>query len=225
MEKVQTILFDLDGTLIDHFDVIFRCYEKALGDLNVEIPTPEEVRRAVGGSMEKTILEFVTEADHTEAVRLFREHFDKIYLDDIHVNPGGEWLLRNLKKEGRQLAVFTNKQGKGSRAICRSLGLDRYLEAVFGSLDTPFLKPQEAFTRHALETLAADASTSCMVGDSPFDIGAAHSVGMPCFCVTTGTHSREELEHDKAEGVFEDLYALGQAVFGIAPPLAHARRE
>lgn len=217
------MLFDLDGTLIDHFDVIFRCYEFALGSLGREIPSREILRATVGGSMEHTMRHFVDGNTLFDAIRLFREHFSEIYLEDITVHPGVTWILAALKREGKTLAVFTNKQGRGSREITRHLGLDRWLDGVFGALDTPHHKPAAAFSRHALDTLNARPDETCLVGDSTFDVQSAHNGGFPCYCVTTGTHSRSQLIEAGADGVYPDLFSLGEEVFGLNP--AGARDE
>lgn len=230
MNRFQTIFFDLDGTLIDHFDVIFRCYEFALGEVGDHVPSREVLRSTVGGSMEVTMTHFVVESAHADAVRLFREHFAEIFLDDITLHTGVEWILRALHGEGKNLAIFTNKPGEPSRRITRHLGLTPWLDAVIGALDTPHHKPQTEFSEYALQKLAANPGETCLVGDSEFDIQAAHNGGFPCYCVTTGTHSREELTRAGADGVFETLHSLGEAVFGLdpsadesinAPTLAH----
>ncbi len=216
----RTVLFDLDGTLIDHFNVIFRCYEYALEKLGCAVPGREVLRATVGRSMEVTMSHFVDESGHPEAVRLFRDHFARIFLEDITVYPGVEWILHGLRGQGRKLAVFTNKQGEGSRRIIRHLGLDAHLDAVIGALDTPHHKPAAAFSRYALEKLETPADRACLVGDSVHDVEAARNGGFPCFGVTTGTHSHEALLQAGAGGVFSDLYALGHEVFGLDPAAA-----
>ncbi len=214
----RLVLLDLDGTMIDHFNVIYRCYTHALSTLGIEVPPFERVRRTVGGSMEVTMRNFVGEERHAEAVRLFREHFAVIFLDDLVVLPGALWLARELRGQGRRLAVFTNKQGPGSRRICDHLGLTEVLDGVFGSTDTPHKKPEIAFTRHVLETLGAVPEETCLIGDSPWDIEAARNAGFPCHTVTTGTHGRAELEEAGADTVFANLYELGHQVFGLPLP-------
>jgi phosphoglycolate phosphatase len=213
LNSATTILFDLDGTLIDHFNVIYRCYQHALRKLGKPEPSYDFVKRSVGGAMEYTIQKFVTEEEHADAIRLFREHFAEIYLEDITVLPGVEWLLGELKSEGRKLAVFTNKQGPGSRAIIKHLGFDVYFDRVFGSLDTPFRKPDQAFSQHVLRELGAVHETTWMIGDSPWDIQAAQAVGMKCFCVCTGTHEYRELEAAGADGVFGNFFEMGEQLF------------
>lgn len=215
MAHHQSILFDLDGTLIDHFNVIYRCYRYTLEKLQRPVPSFDFVKRSVGGTMELTMHKFVDDDKHAEAVRIFREHFEEIFLDDITVLPGVEWLLQQLKEDGRQLAVFTNKQGPGSRAIIEHLGFSKYFDRVFGSLDTPHRKPDLLFSEHVLRELGADAATTCMIGDSPWDIQAAHVINIPCYCVCTGTHDPRELEADGAAGVFATCWDLGENVFGL----------
>ena len=55
-----------------------------------------------------------------------------------------------------------------------------------------------------------------MVGDSPWDVQAAHNAGFPCFAVTTGTHTHEELSAAGADGVYPSLSAIGAAQFSLA---------
>jgi phosphoglycolate phosphatase len=215
VENYKTVLFDLDGTLIDHFNVIYRCFEHTLNTLGKPVPSYDFIKRSVGGAMEQTMRKFVDEETHSEAVRVYREFFSQIFLEDITVLPGVEWLLHQLKEDDRQLAVFTNKQGPGSRAIIDHLGLSRYFDRVFGSLDTPHRKPEREFSAHALRELGAEAETTFMIGDSPWDIQSAHVVGMRCLCVCTGTHSAQELQAAGADGVFEDFYELGETAFGL----------
>ena len=217
MNRFRTIFFDLDGTLIDHFDVIFRCYEFALAEVADRVPGRDVLRATVGRSMEATMAHFVNGEAHTDAVRLFREHFAEIFLEDITLHPGAEWILRTLHSEGKNLAIFTNKPGPSSRKITRHLGLDPWLDAVIGVLDTPHHKPQAEFSLHALQQLAASSSETCLVGDSIYDVQAADNGGFPCYCVTTGTHSRAELTAAGADGVYETLHSLGEDVFGIDP--------
>lgn len=217
MEKFKTILFDLDGTLIDHFTVIYRCFEHTMQKLDRPVPGYDAVKRAVGGSMENTLRQFIDDETHAEAVQVYRTYFAKIFLEDIEILPGVEWLLPELKSRGIQLALFTNKQGSASRAICAHTGLDRHLDRMFGALDTLYRKPEREFSQHVLAELEASPASTCMVGDSPWDIATAQNIGMTCFCVSTGTHQAEELRAAGADAVFADFFDLGRIGFGIEP--------
>jgi phosphoglycolate phosphatase len=213
------VLFDLDGTLIDHFRIIYRCYQYALGQLGLEPVSYEKVRASVGGSIVITFGKLIPQEFVGEAVEHFREEFDRIWHEDIEILPGAQWLLKELHDQGLKLCVFTNKEGNRARRILSHIGMDKHLDGVFGTLDTPWRKPQPEFTNHVLEQLGTDPRHACMIGDSPYDVEAAAVAAMPCYTVATGSHSISQLlEEGGSAGVYPDLYALGESVFGLSRP-------
>lgn len=215
---IHAVLFDLDGTLIDHFATLYRCYEFALSRLGLPVPAPEVVRRSVGGSMEVTMRKFVGPEQFPAAAQLWREFLREHFLDDVRLMPGARELVTALHRRGLKLGVLTNKIGENSRGICAHLGLAPLLDLVLGADDTPYRKPQREFVAAALERLRASAGETLLVGDSPYDLDAARAGGIRAAFVTTGTHSAEELRAAGAvaETIFPDLFALGAAVFGLA---------
>ena len=84
------------------------------------------------------------------------------------------------------------------------------IDAVVGAGDTPWLKPEAALTAHALALLGAPAAGAVLVGDSPFDIQAAHNGGIPAWVVTTGTHDGAALGAAGANRIFLDLASIGR---------------
>lgn len=212
----KTVLFDLDGTLIDHFRIIYRCYCHALEAMGLPPVSFERVKASVGGSIVVTFGKLVEPQYVDEAVAHFRRHFDLIWHEDIEVLPGVEPLLRALQERGYLSAVLTNKEGSRSRDIIDLIGLRPYLAEVFGTLDTPYRKPEVEFTRHALAVLRADTADACVIGDSPYDIATGYNAGIPVYAVATGSHSLAELQADgRVTAAFADMPALAKAVFDI----------
>ena len=212
MPRFATVLLDLDGTIVDAFTTIHRSYVHTLPLLGLPAPTMEQVRRAVGGGLENAMRHFVPETLLAEAVRRHIEHTDRILLEDVKLMPGTLELLRRLHADGCILAVFTNKRGDHARLVCEHLGITPYLRGIFGAKDTPWLKPQPEFAAHVLAKLGSQPATTMLVGDSPFDVKAAHNGGFACWCVTTGTHDAGQLHAAGAEAVFPDLFALDAAL-------------
>jgi HAD superfamily hydrolase (TIGR01509 family) len=212
MPRFATLLLDLDGTIVDAFTTIHRSYVQTLPQLGLPAPTMTQVRRAVGGGLENAMRHFVPENLIAEAVKRHVAFTDTILLEDVTLMPGALELLRAQQAAGVPLAVFTNKRGDHARLICSHLGITPFLRGIFGAKDTPWLKPQPEFAAHALKTLGAEPKTTMLVGDSPFDVKAAHNGGFACWCVTTGTHDAEQLRAASAEAVFSNLFELQAAL-------------
>lgn len=212
MPRFATVLLDLDGTIVDAFTTIHRSYTEVLPHFGRPGPTMEQVRRAVGGGLENAMRHFLPEEHIAEAVRLHIAHTEKILLEDVQLMPGALELVRAQHAAGVRLGVFTNKRGAQSRRICEHLGLTPYLDGVFGATDTPWIKPQPEFAAHVLSQLGGEPETTVLIGDSPFDVKAAHNGGFACWCVTTGTHDAAQLQDARAEAIFPDLFALAAAL-------------
>ena len=193
----RTVLFDLDGTLVDHFAAIQRSHSHVRRHYGRPDATRDEIMRAIGGGLPEALKKTLgPDHDHLldEALPIYRAYWDRTMLDDVELFPGALDLVRDLHAAGARIAVFTNKHGPSARRICTHLGLDPFLAAVFGATDTPWLKPDVEFTAHALEKLSATAAATALVGDSPWDAQAALRGKLGgCFAVTTGTHTAEEL--------------------------------
>ena len=194
MPAFRTFLFDLDGTLADHFAAIHRSHSHTMTQLGLPAPTMAQVRAVVGGGLENAIGRLAGPALVARALPIYREYWDRTMLDDVGLLPGASELLAELKQRGLQSAVFTNKHGPSARLICAHLGIDRLVDGVFGASDTLWLKPDRRFTDYVLAQLKADAKTTLFIGDSTYDIQAAHNASLPSWCVTTGTHSADELQ-------------------------------
>ena len=218
MPKFQHVFFDLDGTLIDHFDTIHRSFCYAAQELGLPIPSYDKVLRTVGGSVPITASRLFPGADIDRIVELFERHFDEIIFDGLYAKPGAHWILEELHSIGIHSIVFTNKQGYRARQVCEHLGINRWLSGVIGTGDTPYRKPDKAFSEYVLKEFNAHHQRSCLVGDSPFDEAAAHVVDMPCILVSTGSHDTATLQKETRSEVFDSLYMLGKVVFGLDVP-------
>jgi len=206
--RLHTILFDLDGTLLDHFAAIQRAHTFTMRQLGLPAPTSAQVRAAVGGGVEVAVSRLVGPERTAAALAIYRPYWDATMLEDVQLLPGARELLSALKQRGAQTAIFTNKHGPSSRKICSHLGVAYLLDGNFGATDTPWLKPDPAFAAHVLRTLGAQAATTALVGDSPYDLAAAQQGGFEFYGVTTGTHTAEELRSAGAVNVYPDLIEL-----------------
>ncbi len=212
MPRFDTLLLDLDGTIVDAFTTIHRAYVHVLPRFGRPTPTMEQVRRAVGGGLENAMRHFLPEPLIADAVKLHVAYTDSILFEDVTLMPGALELISAQHAAGAALAIFTNKRGDQARLICRHLGIAPYLRGVYGARDTAWLKPQPEFAAFVLGELNARADRTLLIGDSPFDVQAAHNGGFPCWCVTTGTHDVDQLRNAAADAVYADLFAVAPAL-------------
>ncbi len=212
MPRFATLLFDLDGTLVDAFTTIHRAYVHTLPQFGRPAPTLPEVRRAVGGGLANAMSHFLPPELIEEAMKVHVAYSQQILLEDVKLLPGAAELLRAQHTRGTQLAVHTNKLGNAARLICAHLSVSPYLSGIFGAGDTPWLKPQREFTDYVLRELGANSANTLLIGDSPFDVETARNGGFPCWAVTTGTHDAAQLRAAGASAIFPDLIALGAAL-------------
>lgn len=209
--RFRTVLLDLDGTLVDAFTTIHRSYAHTLPQFGYPAPTMAEVRAAVGGGLENAVARFVPRALVPAVMKAHMAYSQQILLEDVVLMPGARALLEALHARGAACAVFTNKHGPSARRICEHLGVAPLLRGVFGAGDTPWFKPDPRFAAHALGALGAQAADACLVGDSPFDVQAAHQAGLAFAGVATGTHTEAELCAAGAEAVVPGLPELARS--------------
>lgn len=210
----DTFLLDLDGTLIDHFEVIYRTYAHTLRELGRPAPTLEQVRAAVGGGLENAMRRFFDEADLPRATKVYRAYWEAHLLDGVRLMPGAMGLLELLRGRGARLAVLSNKLGTSSRRICDHLAIAPLLDAVVGAGDAPWLKPSPELTAQVLKGLGSAPDRAVMIGDSPYDVETGRLGGFPAWCVTTGTHNAEQLAAAGADEIFPDLTAIARRLGG-----------
>jgi len=215
MPPFHTVLFDLDGTLVDAFITLHRAYCHTLPQFGLPMPTLEQVRRSVGGGLEKAMGNFLPPALVAEACRIHVAYTEKILLDDPVLYDGAKELVVALRAQGVRTAVLTNKIGDHARAVLAHLELAGEFDVILGARDCPWRKPAAEFTAEVLRRIGGNAAPCSLVGDSPFDLATACNAGFPCFCVTTGTHDEAALRAAGATDVYPGLRALAVAAFGL----------
>jgi phosphoglycolate phosphatase len=218
---MRNILFDLDGTLIDHFTTI----AKSIAYTQYMLGLPESdyatVRSTVGGSLPITLNKLCGAENVANAEPIFRAHFEEIIFDDVFALPGADWILKSLKQRGAKLGVFTNKYTRHSRSVLKHLDLLDYFDVILGTgeSDCPYRKPDPIFSAYALEKMNCTSEEAVLVGDSQYDIAAAEAGCMNCYLVVTGSHSSPELaKYISEDQIFKNLYELGAQAFKLPVP-------
>jgi len=194
-QKIQLLIFDLDGTLIDsRLDLVHSVNATLRYMQSPELPddviasyvgdgAPALIGRALG-----------SEANDEKLVRAGLEYFLSYYrghkLDYTHLYDGILEALASIEKSGngqpRKMAVLTNKPVVPSRAIVEALGLGKFFSLIYGGNSFPTKKPDPEGARAILREMGADPSQTVIVGDSGVDVLTGRNSGTWTCGVTYG---------------------------------------
>jgi pyrophosphatase PpaX len=199
--RYSTVLFDLDGTLIDSGEIILSSFRHATKTV-LEREIPDEVlAAAVGGSNIYDQMRAFDEERAEELVRVYRAHNEPLH-DELVAFEGIERVLQRLKAEGRQLGIVTAKRRRTVDLAFAILPLERYFDAVVTAEQTEHHKPHPEPVLTALDRLHAKPAEAAFVGDSPFDMGAGKAAGVFTVGVSWGKiHPVERLLETGADAV------------------------
>ena len=199
MHKYKTYIFDLDGTLLSTLADLAASTNYALRTHHMPERSIDEVRRFVGNGvkklMERAIPDGLNNPLFEETFATFRQHYMQHNLDTTQPYPGIMQLLEQLKAEGKNIAVVSNKFYAATRELCRHFFGDLVPVAI-GEREDIRKKPAPDTVIEALRELGVDKEGAVYIGDSDVDIMTAKNSGMPCVNVLWGFRDKEFLlEH------------------------------
>lgn len=207
--RYRTVLFDLDGTLVDSAAMILASFRHATKTvLKREIPD-HELLAAVGGPGLRAQMEALAPDRVDELVEVYSRHNVGLH-DGLQACGGVLDLLATLKDEGRRLGIVTAKRRATLDLAFEVLPeLQRFFDVTVGAEDTDRHKPNPEPLLTALDRLGEDPGNAAYVGDSPFDVQAAKAAGMGAIAVTWGAiHPRERLEREQPDAIVDTTREL-----------------
>jgi pyrophosphatase PpaX len=189
--RFPTVLFDLDGTLIDSGAIILASFKHATSTVLGRVVPDEELAALVGGTSLHEQMRLLDATRVEELVRAYREHNEPLH-DELEAFEGVEHVLRTLKRQGRRLGIVTAKRRRTVELAFAVLPLERYFDTVVTTETTERHKPHPAPVLAALEQLHASPEEAAFVGDSPFDVRAGKAAGVFTIAVSWGKLHPEE---------------------------------
>jgi phosphoglycolate phosphatase/AHBA synthesis associated protein len=169
----KAILFDLDGVLVDSYEVWFHLLN-AVATKHAYAPiTREQYKNSWGQGLEVDVKLYYTR--HT--VEQLRAEYDVMYPDYLHHMKVMEGAAKTLQSIALPKAVITNSPGKLARIALSTAKLDGYFKTVVGSDDVARSKPAPDGVLEACRRLGVQPQETIMIGDSRFDEGAAKAAG------------------------------------------------
>jgi pyrophosphatase PpaX len=189
--RYPTVLFDLDGTLVDSGAIILASFKHAARTVLARDVEEEQIAALVGGSNLHDQMRVLSPTHVDELVRVYREHNRPLH-DELQAFEGVEELMETLSEEGRKLGIVTAKGRQTVDLAFAVLSLERYFDAVVTADMTARHKPDPAPVLKALELLESEPADAAFVGDSPYDVAAGKAAGVFTVAVSWGKIHPEE---------------------------------
>ena len=209
----KTVVFDLDGTLLNTIDDLADAGNRVCAARGWPQHTVEEYKYFVGNGIPKLVERFSPPEARTPAVladtlAAFQADYGAHLRDKTAPYPGMPALLARLKAAGVQLAVFSNKADPLARQVVADYFDAALFDAVRGALPGVPTKPAPQGTLALMQAIGADPAATLYVGDSNVDVDTAHNAGLPCCGVLWGFRTRQELTDAGAEHLAADAEEL-----------------
>lgn len=191
----KTILFDLDGTLIDSTDAILNSFQGAFKALGLTSKNNEEIKNLIGYPLEQMFRMLYPDKVNLskEFVLAYREIYAQIYLEQTTLLPKAKEALE-LGSEIADLGIVTTKGGKFTPILLDYLGVKKFFKTLITLEDITNPKPHAEPILLALEKMQKTKENAYMIGDTILDIQAAMAANITPLALSCGYGDEDELK-------------------------------
>jgi phosphoglycolate phosphatase len=206
MKQIFTILFDLDGTLVDTAPDLMRAHNHVMKKFGYPTKSTEEIRNLVGqgagamlgrsiwGQAKKEFGKVQNEKIKKEMIDAFVDYYGKNIINESTLINGVKEFLKWCKEKNISMAVCTNKQEHLAIDLLKKIGIYDYFEYVAGSNTFDYCKPDPRHLTNVIEILGGEIKRSIMIGDSETDANAAKNSGIPVILLEDGYTEKNATE-------------------------------
>jgi len=193
VSKEVTILFDLDGTLIDSTEAILESFHNSFDFYKYMHPSDEEIKALIGHPLDIMYENLGIEDDKVwDFVGTYKEHYRKISTKKTVLLDYAIEAIREAQKIAR-LGVVTTKTALYSRELLEHFGVMDAFEVLIGREDVQNPKPHAEPINKAVSIMKSNKCDTWMIGDTRLDIASADNAGVKSVAVLSGYDKREQL--------------------------------
>ncbi|NMC56430.1 MAG: HAD family hydrolase [Eubacteriaceae bacterium] len=207
MKNIDTVIFDLDGTLLDTIEDLTDSVNYILAKHIYPTRNIDEIRSFVGNGMRRLIELSAPSGLDEEKIESLFEELKEYYTAHSNIKTklytGILELLSYLKSNGYKTAIVSNKN---HAAVCelRQIYFNDYIETAIGQKEVIRRKPYADCVFSALESLGCECENAVYIGDSEVDIKTAQNAGMDCIAVSWGFRDKKQLIEAGAQIIADD---------------------
>ncbi len=190
----MTILFDLDGTLIDSTEAILESFRNSFDVHGHPHPEDEAIKALIGHPLDVMYAELGVEKSKVwEFVGTYKEYYRVISTQKTVLLPKAREAVEEAAKFAR-LGIVTTKTGKYSRILMEHFELMHHFEVLIGYEDVKNPKPHAEPIEKAMEKMGVTKERCWIIGDTRLDIGSANNAGIKSVGVLSGYDNAEQLK-------------------------------
>lgn len=207
--RLELIVFDWDGTLMDSTATIARAIQLAARDMGVTPPTDTAARHVIGLGLSDALTHAVPDLPlerYGEMSERYRQHYQS-NSRSLELFEGIPELLHELKSRGHYLAVATGKSRRGLNDVMAHFGLDSLMDAS-RCADECFSKPHPQMLEELLDELGVAPGATVMIGDTTHDLQMAKNAGVAAVAVSYGAHDPAALAAEQPEAYCNSVEEL-----------------
>lgn len=203
MGKYNTIIFDMDGTLLDTLDDLTNSVNFALKQFGMKEFSKTEIKMRVGNGVRTLLSRVVPDGEKNpqfeDVFTVFKKHYGEHCNDMTAPYEGICELLQKLKQEGYSIAIVSNKLDSAVKDLC-NMHFKGLVDVAVGERDGIARKPAPDMILAAMDELGQNENdkSAVYIGDSEVDLETARQAGLPCVSVLWGFRDRDFLEEQGA---------------------------
>lgn len=184
MERINTVLFDFDGTIMDTNSVILQSWQHTFRTVEGKERPQQEIFETFGEPLYVTMEKLLPQIPVEDGVKIYRGYHYDNFTDLIEVFPGILELLEEIKNRGYKTGIVTSRLRHTTEIGLKKYNMQKYFDTVVTCDDTDKHKPDPEPVNIALERLGAKPEEAIMIGDSMFDILCARNAGVKAALVS-----------------------------------------
>lgn len=207
MKKIECVIFDLDGTLLDSRECSIKATKAAFTEMGLKVPSEVVIEHYMGIPIEESFFKMseqpLDQETATELIRVFRTYYQTYEESTLNVFPEIPHVLEILMKRKVPCFVVSSKKTAVVKRNLAAQNLVAFFEEILGSDAVSHYKPHPEGINKVVTQYQFDPTRTIMVGDAIFDIQMGKAAGVKTIAVTWGSHDAKKLSAEKPDALAE----------------------
>jgi len=210
MTRITTLLFDIDGTLVDSNDYHARAWQEVFREAGHDLPI-DMIHDQVGKGGDNLVPSLLPDLSEAEQERIAKGHgprYGELYIDKVRPFPKARDLLARARQEGLTVALATSANPEELDHYVDLLDARDLIDLTTSKGDVETTKPAPDIFAAAVKKAGVAPDQALVIGDTPYDVLAARRAGVATIALLSGGFTEEDLRAAGAVAIYQDAADL-----------------